>query len=50
MSLIVPCVGPCVGPCKLDAITGLCLGCARSGDEVASIGTPPIISSSTVCR
>ncbi len=26
---------PCVGLCKLDAATGFCLGCARSGDEIA---------------
>ncbi len=26
---------PCVGICKLDDTTGYCLGCGRSGDEVA---------------
>ena len=26
---------PCVGICKLDDATGYCLGCGRSGDEVA---------------
>ena len=26
---------PCVGVCKLDDATGWCLGCARSGDEIA---------------
>ena len=26
---------PCVGTCKLDKATGWCLGCARSGDEIA---------------
>lgn len=26
---------PCVGTCKLDDATGWCLGCARSGDEIA---------------
>lgn len=26
---------PCVGTCKLDDATGLCVGCARSGDEIA---------------
>ncbi|MDJ0608376.1 MAG: DUF1289 domain-containing protein [Kiloniellales bacterium] len=26
---------PCVGICKLDDTTGWCLGCARSGDEIA---------------
>lgn len=28
-------ISPCVGLCKLDSTTGLCLGCARSGDEIA---------------
>ncbi|MEM7423965.1 MAG: DUF1289 domain-containing protein [Pseudomonadota bacterium] len=28
-------ISPCVGLCKLDDTTGLCLGCARSGDEIA---------------
>ena len=28
-------ISPCVGLCKLDAATGFCLGCARSGDEIA---------------
>ena len=27
---------PCIGVCKLDEATGLCLGCARSGAEIAS--------------
>ena len=27
-------ISPCVGLCKLDTATGLCLGCARSGDEI----------------
>ena len=27
---------PCVGICKLDEDTGLCLGCARSGEEIAA--------------
>lgn len=26
---------PCIGVCKLDDMTGLCLGCARSGQEIA---------------
>lgn len=26
---------PCVGTCKLDPETGWCVGCARSGDEIA---------------
>ncbi len=28
-------VSPCVGICKLDEATGFCLGCARTGDEIA---------------
>lgn len=28
-------VSPCVGICKLDEATGYCLGCARTGDEIA---------------
>lgn len=26
---------PCVGICKLDETTGWCIGCARTGDEIA---------------
>ena len=26
---------PCVGICRLDTLTGLCIGCARSGEEIA---------------
>ncbi|MTH95767.1 DUF1289 domain-containing protein [Roseibium sp. RKSG952] len=28
-------VSPCVGLCKIDATTGLCMGCARTRDEIA---------------
>lgn len=31
-------VSPCVGLCKLDEATGYCLGCARTGDEIAGWG------------
>lgn len=27
---------PCVGVCRLDEASGLCLGCGRSGDEIAA--------------
>ncbi len=27
---------PCIGVCNLDAATGLCLGCARTSEEVAA--------------
>jgi len=27
---------PCVGICRLDPLTGLCLGCMRSADEIAA--------------
>lgn len=30
---------PCVGTCKLDPETGWCLGCARTGDEIAGWGS-----------
>ncbi|WP_415716508.1 DUF1289 domain-containing protein [Roseibium sp.] len=31
-------VSPCVGICKLDQVTGFCIGCARTGDEIAVWG------------
>lgn len=30
---------PCVGTCALDPATGWCLGCARTGDEIAGWGS-----------
>ena len=30
-----PVRSPCTGLCRLDAATGWCLGCGRSGDEIA---------------
>jgi predicted Fe-S protein YdhL (DUF1289 family) len=27
---------PCIGVCKLDEQSGFCLGCARTGDEIAA--------------
>lgn len=27
---------PCIGTCRLDQQTGLCLGCARTGEEIAN--------------
>ena len=27
---------PCIGICRLDPMTGLCLGCMRTGDEIAA--------------
>lgn len=27
---------PCIGTCRLDAATGLCLGCARTADEISN--------------
>lgn len=29
-------LSPCIGVCRLDPRTGLCEGCARSGQEIAS--------------
>ena len=28
-------VSPCVNVCRLDAGTGWCVGCGRTGDEIA---------------
>lgn len=36
--MTVAVASPCVGVCKIDPATGLCLGCARTGDEIASWG------------
>jgi predicted Fe-S protein YdhL (DUF1289 family) len=30
---------PCTGVCRLDATSGLCLGCLRSRDEIACWGS-----------
>ena len=32
----VPVPTPCINVCRLDETTGLCLGCARNGDEIAA--------------
>lgn len=32
-------VSPCVGLCKYDEMTGYCLGCARTEDEIAGWGS-----------
>lgn len=32
---------PCVNVCRIDAGSGLCLGCARRLDEIAGWGTAP---------
>ncbi|MEM9440254.1 MAG: DUF1289 domain-containing protein [Pseudomonadota bacterium] len=29
-------ISPCVGVCELDEVSGYCLGCARTGDEIAA--------------
>ena len=29
-------MSPCVNVCDLDAVTGWCIGCARTGDEIAA--------------
>lgn len=41
-------VSPCVGLCKLDDTTGFCLGCARTGDEIAEWGGASIFERQTV--
>ncbi len=30
---------PCIGTCALDPVTGWCLGCGRSINEIAGWGT-----------
>lgn len=32
---------PCTKVCVLDAASGLCRGCGRTGDEIATWGTLP---------
>ncbi|TVQ31994.1 MAG: DUF1289 domain-containing protein [Geminicoccaceae bacterium] len=34
-------LSPCVGTCTLDATSGWCIGCGRSGDELLGWGTLP---------
>ncbi len=29
-------ISPCVNVCEIDAATGWCIGCARTGDEIAA--------------
>ncbi|MBN8504056.1 MAG: DUF1289 domain-containing protein [Burkholderiales bacterium] len=31
-----PVASPCINVCRMDAASGLCLGCARTLDEIAS--------------
>lgn len=31
-----PVASPCINVCRMDAASGLCLGCARSLDEIAA--------------
>ncbi len=31
-----PIQSPCTSVCQLDTVTGLCLGCWRTGDEIAA--------------
>jgi uncharacterized protein len=30
---------PCISVCRIDAVTGLCIGCARTLDEIAAWST-----------
>ncbi len=30
-----PLPSPCVGVCRMNEVTGLCVGCARTADEIA---------------
>ncbi|NCF48769.1 MAG: DUF1289 domain-containing protein [Bacteroidetes bacterium] len=33
-----PLPSPCISLCQLDPVSGQCLGCFRTGDEIASWG------------
>jgi predicted Fe-S protein YdhL (DUF1289 family) len=33
-----PAESPCINVCRIDARSGLCLGCARTLDEIATWG------------
>ena len=35
-ALTSPVPTPCINVCRLDEVTGLCLGCARNGAEIAA--------------
>ncbi len=37
--LDAPIVSPCINQCQMDPASGLCLGCARTLDEIARWGT-----------
>ena len=37
----MPPSSPCIGVCRLDDATGFCLGCARTGEEIATWGDLP---------
>lgn len=41
---------PCTGVCHLDGGTGLCLGCARSGDEIAGWRDTPAAERQRIWR
>ena len=34
--MTVPVASPCTSVCRMDEASGLCLGCARTLDEIAS--------------
>ena len=34
-----PVASPCISVCRIDAATGLCVGCARTLDEIAAWGS-----------
>jgi uncharacterized protein len=34
-----PIASPCISVCRIDAATGLCVGCARTLDEIAAWGS-----------
>jgi uncharacterized protein len=36
-------VSPCIQVCRIDSASGLCLGCARSLDEIARWAQSPLV-------
>ena len=34
----MPVPSPCIGVCRIDAASGLCVGCLRTLDEIAAWG------------
>ncbi len=41
---------PCIGVCKLDDWTGYCVGCSRTGDEIAVWSTCTDVEKQEILR